>query len=151
MHFVFGDPGHLPHLPERAFNVTDACGLVRVRCHIEHPCDQGSQLAEDPETTMGPLGKVDGFLRTKQPFARVARPSREAATSGRVKRKGAFRSWCRVSRFHKPIMSAPINSFAALIEPKSGNSPPHRPSTVLIGEADITGVAMLPRKRVRTS
>ena len=68
MHFVFCDPGHLPHLPERAFNVTDACGLVRVRCHIEHPCDQGSQLAEDPETTMGPLGKVDGFLRTKQPF-----------------------------------------------------------------------------------
>ena len=65
---MFGDPGYLPHLPERAFNVTDTCRLVRVRRHIEHPCDQGSQLAEDPETTMGPFGKVDGFLRTKQPF-----------------------------------------------------------------------------------
>lgn len=64
MHFVFGDPGHLLHLPERAFNVTDACRRVRVRRHIEHPCDQGPQLIEDPETTMDPLGKVYGFLHT---------------------------------------------------------------------------------------
>jgi hypothetical protein len=40
----------------------------RVRRHIEYPCDQSWQLAKGPETTVGPLGKVDGFLRTKQPF-----------------------------------------------------------------------------------
>ncbi len=73
MHFVFGDPGHLLHLPEHAFNVTHARQLARVRCDIEHPCKQGSQLSEDPKTTMGSLGKVDGFLRTKQPFNKTVK------------------------------------------------------------------------------
>src|ERR1700730_17107588 len=39
----------------------------------------------------------------------------------------------------------------ASIESKAGNSPPHRSSTTLSGEADTTGVAILPRNRVRTS
>lgn len=73
MHFVFRDPGHLPHVPECAFNFTYASRLVPVRRHIEHPCDQGSQLAQDPQATMGPLGKVDGFLRTKQPFNKTVK------------------------------------------------------------------------------
>jgi hypothetical protein len=52
----------------------------------------------------------DAFLRTKQPFKETVKlltpdqcqrgdTSREAAISGRVKRKGVFLSWCRVSRF----------------------------------------------------
>src|ERR1019366_2886811 len=49
------------------------------------------------------------------------------------------------------MTSAPINSFAVSIESKAGNSPSHSFSTILIGEADMTGVAMLPRNRVRTS
>jgi hypothetical protein len=49
------------------------------------------------------------------------------------------------------MMSAPRSSFAVLIEPNSGNSPPHRPSTILIGETPMPGEAMLPRNRVRTS
>jgi len=68
MHFVFRDPGHLPHVLECAFKFTYACRLIPVRRHIEYTCDQGSQLAQDPQATMCPLGKVDGFLRTKQPF-----------------------------------------------------------------------------------
>lgn len=34
---------------------------------------------------------------------------------------------------------------------KFRSSPPHRPLTTCSGETPITGVAMLPRKRVRTS
>ena len=89
MHFVFRDPCHLLHVPERAFNVTCASGLVPVRGHIEHRCDQGSQLAEDSETTMRPFGKVYGYLRTKQPFDESVefltpdqRQSGEALTGG---------------------------------------------------------------------
>src|SRR5664280_1614636 len=35
--------------------------------------------------------------------------------------------------------------------PNSGNSPPQRPSTILIGDTPMPGEAMLPRNRVRTS
>jgi hypothetical protein len=45
-------------VPKRAFNVTGACRLVLIRGHIAHPCDQGSQLGEDIETTMRPLREV---------------------------------------------------------------------------------------------
>ena len=83
--------------------------------------------------------------------AKATNPSRVAVVSMRMRRKGEFRSWCRVRRFHKPMTRAPINSFAASIESKAGNFPPQRSSTILIGEAADTGVAILPRQRVRTS
>src|SRR5690606_37767971 len=39
----------------------------------------------------------------------------------------------------------------ASILSKVGNSPSHRSSTICTGETDTTGVAILPRNRVRTS
>src|ERR1035437_7188775 len=67
-HFVLRDPCHLPHVPERAFNITASRRLVPVRGDIEHYCDQRSHLTEGAETTTAPLGKVHSFLRAKQPF-----------------------------------------------------------------------------------
>jgi hypothetical protein len=82
---------------------------------------------------------------------RSASPSRVGAVSMRFRRKGEFRSWCRVSRFTSPWIRAPINSFVASVESKTGDSPPHRSWIILIGEAVMLGVAILPRNRVRTS
>lgn len=45
-----------------------ACRLASVQGYIACPCDQGSQLAENVETAMRPLGEVQGFFCAKQPF-----------------------------------------------------------------------------------
>jgi hypothetical protein len=105
VHFVFGDPGHLPHLPERAFDVTDACRLVRVHRHIEHPCDQSSQLGEGPETTVGPLGKVDGFLRNKRPFNKTVKLLRKFGRPPSSAVASAIT--CGTSSQPRPVMRLP--------------------------------------------
>ena len=39
---------------------------------------------------------------------------------------GEARSWCRVIRFHRPMTSAPMSSFAWSIVSNGGSSPPRR-------------------------
>ena len=78
-------------------------------------------------------------------------PSRVASTSKRNSRKGWRLLWCSVRRFHSPATNTWRSSFTASMESNAGSSPPHSPLTVSIGEAFITGEAMLPRNRVRTS
>ena len=56
MHFVFRDLCHFLHVLKRLFNVTGACRLASVQGYIACPCDQGSQLAENVETAMRPVG-----------------------------------------------------------------------------------------------
>jgi hypothetical protein len=66
------------------------------------------------------------------------------------KTKGDATPTCRLVAAGKEF-AGKQGSFASSIELNSGNLPLHRPSTILIGEADMSGVATLPRNRVRTS
>ena len=66
-------------------------------------------------------------------------------------RKGWLRFWCRARSFQSPWTSKPISVSASAMLSNSGSSPPHSPSTTRNGDAPNIGVAMLPRKRVRTA
>ena len=74
-----------------------------------------------------------------------------ASIGNRVSRKGWLRFWCRARSFQSPWSSMPISVSASATLSNSGILPPHSPSTTSNGDALNNGVAMLPRKRVRTA
>ena len=69
----------------------------------------------------------------------------------RVRRNGSLRFWCRVKSFHSPLISASINSFKSSKLSKGGSSPPQSFPRIRKGATRLSGAAILPRKRARTS
>ena len=97
------------------------------------------------------IPSMNPITSSRRIAAIFARPSRVSGASMRIIRNGAFLFWCRASLFHRPIRRTRSSSFKASRLSIAGSSPPHRPATVSIGEAVMSGEAILPRSRVRTT
>src|SRR5260221_6561183 len=111
---------------------------------------------------MRALRKIDMLLRSEQPLNK----SIQFLTTCQSKTMEALRclghvktqqpEWCiallmTCESVPQPHHQRPISSLAALMSSSGGSSPPHSPFTVSMGDADITGDAIFPRNRVRTS
>jgi hypothetical protein len=97
------------------------------------------------------IPSMNPITSSRRIAAIFARPSLVSGASTRIIRNGAFLFWCRASLFQRPIRRTRNSSFKASRLSIAGSSPPHRPATVSIGEAVISGEAILPRSLVRTT